>query len=212
VAATSGGNDPCDFFDDFERSAGNALRNGWIEKTPTAVGIKDGRVAYESMGAAYFDSVWYRPDMQCDDVEVSIEVHLDSILEFGFPQVHARIQTDTIAGGLDSYICFLENGTELRVRRHRTGFGAAELDISSFSAILDTAETYRLRMRVSGSDPVAIECDWELRSGMSWSAQASITLVDDTPERITGPGTFGSSINGTSMMYSYDNYRSAAIP
>jgi hypothetical protein len=112
-----------------------------------------------------------------------------------FPQVHARIQRDTItqADTLDDYLFFVDGfepspGRAIIARQQPvTGqFECYMLGIP-FPSPLQTNERYRLRFRVTGAGPVTLQGFVERFNGTGWDPFASGTIVHDasgtTPPR-----------------------------
>jgi len=194
----STGGDPTGFFDPFDRPDGAALGNGWIEKTPGAFRILDEQVELESVnGQDFRDNLFYRPlDESLLDVEVTMTVNFFTDEPFGYPQMHLRVQAEDIVTplSLTSYAVFVDSGDpmvpQLTVNRIAgPDFGPAVSEPIEPPPV--DAETYRLRGRVTGTDPVVLEGFFEVWDGNAWEVRTEATLMDAAPDRITTAGTVG---------------------
>src|SRR5207248_680210 len=98
------------FVDTFDRPDSADLGNGWTEKYPPAFAIQSNEVVMIDTGSIdYHDAISYRPPGEdLRDVEVGLEFRVLSSLSF--PQLHARIQRNTIdqPDTLDDYLMFVD--------------------------------------------------------------------------------------------------------
>ena len=187
-----------DFFDPFDRANSADLGNGWIEKTPGAFRILDEQVELDTVnGGDFRNNLFYRPLAESLlDVEASIVVNFMTDDPFGYPQLHLRVQADDVgtAGSLTSYAVFVDSddvlAPQLTVNRIAgPGFGPSE-SMPIEPPPVDI-ERYRLRGRVTGTDPVMVEGFFEVEIDGSWEVRAQTLLVDAAADRITQAGTVG---------------------
>src|SRR5690606_26594345 len=98
------------FFDDFNRPDGASIGNGWTEKFPNAFSIQNGEViSIDTNPIDYHDTIVYRPVSEDRrDVEVGLEFRV--LPGMNFPQVHARVQRDSLAqpNTLEAYLLFVD--------------------------------------------------------------------------------------------------------
>ena len=134
----------------------------------------------------YHDAIVYRPageDLQ--DVEVGMEFRI--LPGENFPQVHARIQRDTIdqPDTLEDYMIFVDGfaaspGRAVIARQAPVPgqFECYMLGIP-FPSPLQQTDRYRLRLRVVGANPVTLTGSVDRFDGTAWQAFASGTIVHD---------------------------------
>jgi hypothetical protein len=217
TSETTGG--PVDeFFDPFDRADAADLGNGWIEKTPGAFRILDEQVELETVnGQDFRNNLFYRPlDESLLDVEASMVVNFVADDPFGFPQLHLRVQSDDVdtPGSLTSYAVFVDtddpSAPQLTVNRIAgAGFGPAE-SVPIEPPPVD-AETYRLRGRVTGTDPVMVEGFFEVAIDGSWEVRAEGLLVDVDDARISEAGTVGGGGHVALQHFVLDDFAYAPI-
>jgi hypothetical protein len=196
---TTGGNAGA-FYDAFDRPDAAAIGNGWIEKTPAAFLLADQQVSLETAnGLDFRDNLVYRPLAESMlDVEVSMVLNFYTDEPFGYPQLHMRVQPGDVAegGSLTSYAVFVDSAEplapQLTVNRiDGPGFGPAE-SVPIVPPPVDNA-MYRLRGRVTGTDPVVIEGWFEVWIAPAWEVVTTATFDDASAGRLTEPGTVGMS-------------------
>jgi len=150
--------------DTFDRPDSTELGNGWTEKYSPAFAIQNNEVVMTDTGTIdYHDAIAYRPVSEDRrDVEVGLEFRVLSDLTF--PQVHARMQRDTIgqANTLDDYMFFVDGeaaspGRAVIARQapEPGQFQCHMLGIP-FPSPLQPGERYRVRLRVVGDYPVTL--------------------------------------------------------
>jgi hypothetical protein len=194
----STGGSVAEFFDPFDRPNGPDLGNGWIEKTPGAFRILDEQVEFDTVnGEDFRDNLFYRPLAESLlDVEASVVVDFVADDPFGFPQLHTRVQADDVAtlGSLTSYVVFVDSDDPLdpRLTVNRIAGGAfGPGDSVSIAPPPVAVETYRLRSRVTGTDPVTVEGFFEVLVSDAWEVRTEVMLVDVAEDRIVVAGTMG---------------------
>jgi hypothetical protein len=194
--------------DDFNRPANAVLGNGWVEKTPAAFALTGTVVSKAATGTGFTDNLVYRPVTEAvRDVEASVEFRVAS-LPPGYPQVFVRGQTATIgnAGIFDGYLLFVDNNP--------TQATLSRLNSSSFTTLsqlplapgLNTTDTYRLRLRAVGTDPVVVTGVVERYTGSGWVAIGQATANDTAATRFITAGTVGFSGHTEGGIYTYDNF------
>ncbi len=187
-AQSSGG-----FFDDFERPNADDVGNGWIEKTPEAFALVDGGIRRVSGSTSYQDNLVYRPGGDWLDAEATLELTwLDLSGSFGNPQCVLRAQLADIdaAGSVTGYLLFVEgDGGALTITRQIDG-GFTQQHISKAPVSVEEGLPYRLRFRVTGSDPVVLDGYLEALEGGTWTLETEVHGMDDTAGQIVEPGTF----------------------
>ena len=200
---------PTDFFDNFNRASNADPGNGWLEKTPDAFSIVSGALQKNGVSSGYIDNVVYRPVSEARlNVESSAEFLLLSPAP-GYPQIFTRLQAGTVAspGSLDGYMFYINNSTsEAILARQRGSSFAATLSTLALSEALNTQETYRLRMTVTGTNPVSVAGFVERLSPSGFVVIGQATVNDSSPQRIQTPGLSGVS-GYIESSYAYDNFR-----
>lgn len=194
--------------DNFARADSAAIGNGWIEKTPAAFSIQGGAVAKVAAGNGYLDNLVYRPSSEdVLDVEASVEMRLLSGSP-GYPNVHVRIQSSTIAvpSWLNSYILYIDGSTAGAVLGRQTGSGfVTTLADVPIAPAMNTTDTYRLRLRATGTSPVQLSAFVERLSGTAWQVIGQATVNDSAPDRIMTAGSVGFS-GYLETAYRFDNF------
>jgi hypothetical protein len=205
-SAPSGGSS---WLDDFQRADSGTLGNGWIEKTASAFFLSGGRAAKQDVSSGYRDNIVYRPATEnLLDVEASVEFRLSSSSP-GYPQVFTRVQTSTVAvtDQLDAYILYVTNSNTQAILGRQTGNSfVTALATLSLSSALSTTDTFRLRLRSTGSTSVQLNAFVERWNGSAWVAIGSASVTDSSGSRIANPGSvgFGGFVEPS---YSFDNFR-----
>ena len=141
----------------------------------------------------------YRTDLELLDVEIAADVVL-STSPPGSPSLHARIRPATVAtpGILDSYCLFIlnypSNSPNTAVMgRQRNDTSCVELTRIQFPD-LQPGKTYRMRLRVEGTNPVRLTGTIAEKTGPgSYVVIGESTATDDHEDRLVAPGYFGFS-------------------
>jgi hypothetical protein len=176
------------FIDDFNRQDSTALGNDWTEKFPAAFSIQNGEiVSIDTYPIDYHDTIVYRPlNEDRRDVEVGVEFRL--LPGLNFPQVHARVQRDSLAqlDTLESYIFFVD-GFEpspgraiIAVQPPVTDRYECYMLGIPFASPLQQSARYRLRFRVTGVEPVFLTGFVDRFDGQRWQVFASGTITHTT--------------------------------
>jgi hypothetical protein len=200
------------FFDDFQRADGASIGNGWIEKNPAAFQLESGRVTKNVVTVGYRSNVVYRPaNEQIRDVEAAIEFRLSTTSNLGYPQLWARAQTSTVGtvDMLDAYGLYFAGSTrDVRLVRNSGSNDATTFELGNVIASppLNTTDTFRLRMRVTGTAPVHIDAYVEVRASFAWSTIAQLSVNDTNQNAITNAGVVAFSGHDTETAFTYDNF------
>jgi len=226
--------DTAGFFDGFDRPGNAAIGNGWTEKFPGAFAVQNNEVVSVDTGTIdYHDAIVYRPAAEDRrDVEVGIEFRI--LPGQNFPQLHARVQRNTIAqpDTLSGYLLFVD-GFEpspgraiIALQQPVTGQFECYMLAIPFPSPLQETDRYRLRFQLTGANPVTLTGIVERLNGTTWPAFASGTTIhDDATQRNPGlycdPGFLASPIStagavGFAKWQSnnevYDNFYWIALP
>ncbi len=200
--------------DDFERPDSPDLGNGWVERSPGTFALAQGRVVFEGQPMAYQDSVFYRPfDEALLDLEVSIEFTHVGAFDFSTPQLHTRIQEDSLVPdeqSINAYIVYLSQPDRIDISRVE-GDTFARNESEPIDPPLPKGVTYRLSLRVTGTDPVELVGRVENLVGGVWTPIQTVTLTDEDPTRIVQAGSFGAS-GSNNVTFEYDNFAVVADP
>jgi len=199
-------------YDDFNRPDSNIIGNNWIEGVPSTFTIINGQVVKQPSATEYLDNLVYRPAAEnLLNTEVSMEVQLTAT-DVNYPQLVARIQTDTVGPGfVDGYIFYSNNSdTEFIVGRQRgaaflTPLATINLPAPGLAGYPDTA-VYRMRLRVTGANPVNLVATLEIQNTLGgWDVLGQTTTTDSSAAQISTAGSVGFSgyINDG---YRYDNF------
>ena len=202
---------PAQTIDDFDRSDSSSLGNGWVEKSPAAFALNGGSVEKQQVDSSYRDNIVFRPASEnLLNVEASIEFRLN-YLSPRYPQVFARVQTDTAltTNTLDAYILYVSDSTTDAVLGRQLGSNFVEsLANIAISPALNTVDTFRLRLSVSGTDPVDIVASIERFNGNGWDVIGQATVADTAGNRIDTAGSVGFGGSSLEDQYVYDNFAS----
>jgi hypothetical protein len=196
------------FFDDFNRADAADLGNGWVEKNPGAFALVSNGVSKVATGTGFADNLVYRPASEnLLDVEASVEVRFASMPP-GYAQVFVRGQTQSIAsaGVFNGYLLFTDNdaGRAFLDRIENGSFvSLAQLPIGPG---LNTTDTFRLRLRATGTNPVVLEAFVERFSGSGWTIIGQATVSDTAATRFATAGTVGFTGYIEGAVYTYDNF------
>jgi hypothetical protein len=201
------------FFDDFNRADGATIGNGWIQKS-TAFSLASGRVVKAPTAIGYEDNLVYRPASESMlDGEASVELRFNS-LPPGYAQVFVRAQTATIAnaGIFNGYLLYTDNdsGRVLLDRVENSAF--FPLATIALSPTLNTTDTFRLRLRATGTSPVALSAFVErFTTASGWQVIGQAIVNDSAATRFSTAGTVGFSGYVEGGVYSYDNFTRASF-
>ncbi|TMI95192.1 MAG: hypothetical protein E6H01_14530 [Bacillati bacterium ANGP1] len=196
------------FFDDFNRPDSVDIGNGWVEKTPGAFSLAGNQVIKAPTSTGFADNLVYRPSGEnMLDGEASVEVRFNSMPP-GYAQVFVRGQTSTIAnaGVFDGYLLYTDNdpGRALLDRIENGGF--APLTQITINPGLNTVDTFRLRLRATGINPVTLAAIVERFTGTSWTVIGQATVNDTAPTRFATAGSVGFTGFIEGGVYTYDNF------
>lgn len=194
--------------DDFGRADGATIGNGWVEKAPAAFSIQGGTATKVAAGGGYLDNLVYRPSTEdVLDVEASAEFRIVTGSP-GYPQIHVRVQSATavLTNWLDSYVLFIDgsNAGAVLGRQRGSSFVTTLADIP-LSPALNTTDTFRLRLRATGTSPVQLSAYVERRSGAAWQIVGQASVNDSSTSRITTAGSVGFS-GYLETAYRFDNF------
>lgn len=216
------GPDPADagltllFEDTFDRADG-PLGNGWLGRGLAVMTVLDSKASVSPV-ASYRDAVVYRPEKEASvNLEVQVEVQAADYAG-NFPQVHARIQLDTVGtpNTLDSYVLYLEENANLaHVGRARGTNPVEKLSTFSLANGVRAGQSLRLRLQVSGTAPVRLRAMVEDMSDRSRPVLlGGADSEDSSATRLEKAGSSGlSSFSppGAGSRYSYDNFRALEL-
>jgi len=196
------------FSDNFARADADPLGNGWIEKTPAAFALENGRARKRPFEVGYRDSIVYRPaseDLLNSEVRAELRFVNGNI---GYPQLFSRVQSATAGfpGQVDAYILYVDNSSTRVVLGRQNGSAfVSGLATINLSAPLNTTDTFRLRLRTTGTTTVQLEAFVERLDGAAWTVIGQATASDPSAQRIANPGAagFGGYVED---FYSYDNF------
>lgn len=202
-----------DFVDTFNRANNAALGNGWIEKTPAAFELLSNEAARTATGFDYRDNLVYRPAAEdVLDVEAAAEIRFLTVPP-GYPQIFVRAQGGTIGatGTLDAYLLYINNSNTQAILARQRGTNYDEpLATIALSPALNTTDRYRLRLRATGTNPVALSAFIERQNGAAWQIIGQATASDSAANRISATGTVG--IGGyTELSPRFDNFARTAL-
>ena len=196
------------FLDDFERPDTADPQNGWIEKTPATFSIVQGMLRKGDVSTGYLQNVIYRPAAESRlDVETSVELNLNAGAP-GYPQIFARLQPDTVAtpNALDGYLLYIDNSTSRAVVGRNRGTLLTELASFPLGELLNSQNTYRLRLSVTGTNPVTVVGYVERQTPTGYVVIGQANVQDTSGSRISTPGMSG--LGGHSIaVYRFDNFR-----
>ena len=198
---------PGTFTDAFDRPNGAALGNGWVERDPNAFSLSAGRALKNSSSGVGGDALVYRPATEnATDVEITAELRLTAANP-GYAQVFARLQTSGLGttGPVVRYVLYLNGSNGSAVLARQVSSGLTTLATFSLSPQLNTTDTFRLRLRTTGSSPVAIGAFIERSVSGSWQIIGQANVNDSSGSRITAAGSTGFG-GYREAGYSFDNF------
>jgi len=200
------------FFDDFNRPDNPNLGNGWVQKN-AAFSLAGNAVIKAATSTGYADNLVSRPASEnMQDGEASVEVRFNS-LPPGYAQVFVRGQTGTIAnpGIFDGYLLYTDNDPgRARLDRIESG-GFVSLAVITLSPPLNTTDTFRLRLRATGTNPVVLAAFVEQFTGTSWAVIGQTMVNDAAATRFATAGTVGFTGYIEGGIYTYDNFTRTSL-
>jgi len=201
------------FVDDFNRPDSADIGNGWVEKTPGAFSLASGAVIKAATTTGFADNLVSRPaNENMLDGEASVQVRFNS-LPPGYAQVFVRGQTATIAnpGVFDGYLLFTDNDPGRAYLDRIENGGFVPLAQITINPGLNTTDTFRLRLRATGTNPVALAAMVERFTGTDWVVIGQATINDTAPTRVATAGTVGFTGYVEGGIYTFDNFTSTSF-
>lgn len=201
---------PMPFVDDFGRPDGDAIGNGWIEKTPAAWRLADGTASKQLTTASdYRDNLVYRPAAEdIADVEIVMDVRF-SATPPGYAQmfVRGRSATMSTANKYDGYLLYVVGSApdDLVLGRQLGGVFVVTLATLQVSEPFAVGVTYRFTLRATGQAPVALYARVERGGPVGFTPIGEVAVDDAAPERIVEAGTVGFS-GSDEATYAYDRF------
>ena len=160
------------FFDGFARADSNDLGNLWVEKNTAAFSLNAETVVKQTTNSGHLDNLSYRPIAEAlMDVEMSAELQLDDDRNPDYPQVLVRVQGGTVAnpGTLEGYILYIDNNVSRAILGRQDGSDFVTLlSTINLNPAMNTTDTYRLRLRAEGTNPVSLEAYIERLTDGGW--------------------------------------------
>ena len=193
--------------DDFNRTDGTAVGNGWIEKSPSAFSLLGGEAVKQAVGTGYLNNLVFRPSNEdLQDVETAVEFRL-SANPPGYAEIWNRVQSDTVlvSNWLEGYILFIRNNNSQARLGRQNGNAFSLLSDIFLTQPLNTSDRFRLRMSTVGTNPVVVTGLIERFNGVDWDVIGQATVNDNDPLQIVTPGSVGFSGNFESG-YTFDNF------
>ena len=178
------------FTDDFTRSDGPDIGNGWIERVPSSFALVGSAAECLTEGAT--DQLVRRSET-FTDLEIGARFSYGSSI-IDEPSLYLRLQADPPALGFIGYRAYLI-ATRMTIE-NRTSSGSGALAKVGILPSLVVGRTYRFYFRIAGKDPVVLEAGLFNENGVSL---ASVRAVDPYPTRIVAAGwaAFGSRVVST---------------
>jgi hypothetical protein len=121
--------------------------------------------------------------------------------------VFARLQTaglGTTGPGV-RYVLYINGSTASAVVARQLASGLTTLASFSLSPPLNTTDVFRLRLRTTGTSPVAIVAFVERNVSGSWQIIGQASVNDSSSSRITAAGSTGFG-GWTESGYTFDNF------
>jgi len=205
---------PAGFLDDFDRASGANIGNGWLEEMPAAFSLGNGIVVKNASPNTNRDSLVYRPAAEnALDGEATIEMRLRNTA-VGYPQVFVRLQTTGLGvnNAMVRYVLYIDGQVRRAViARQAAGNNYAILATLNLSVAMNTTDSYRLCLRATGTDPVALEGRVERFTGGGWQPIGQANLADASASRVRTAGSAGFGGFAESS-YTFDNFRRTTSP
>lgn len=195
------------FYDGFERPDSLEVGNGWEEKTPAAFALQDGGIWRVEVETPFQDNLVYRPEESWLDGELVVEMRwLDTEPGYASPQCGLRVQLSSIdtPDEFDGYILFVDSTEELTLIRIIEG-SFSQTFSSTLTDAGQTGVDYRLRLRVTGTDPVMLDGYLEHEVGGEWVVHTEVHGLDSGDLRITESGTLSVSGHTQLEQWVYDS-------
>jgi len=180
------------FTDNFNRPDNVNVANAWTEKDPGVFSLIDGEVSGVATNQSFNEVVVYRPIQEdAQNVEVGMEFVRTPGATSLYPQVHARVQRDTVTqpNALTSYTLFFDSyrsPNEIHITPI-LNFGECYIATFPLSAAFVEGERYRLRFRVTGTNPVELTGFMDRLNVDYWEVIGAGTVLHD---QNTPPGTY----------------------
>jgi len=202
TSSSGGGNTLSDSFD---RADSANLGNGWTETNAAAFSISGGRALKSTSSSSGGDALVYRPASEnLADAEVSIEMRVTGSA-IGYPQVFTRLQTSNRS----RYMLYVDASMSRAILARQTSTTVTTLSTVTISPALNTTDLYRLRLRTTGSNPVAVAAYVERLNSGSWQVIGQSNYSDSTSSRLTSAGSTGFA-GYTENTYWFDNFTRTA--
>lgn len=200
--------------DSFSRPDGAAIGNGWIEKQASTYALAGGEVVRIDTAESYRDNMVYRPASEdLRDVEITVGVRFTA-LPPGFAQIFVRGAAATIAApdSYDGYLLYVdgERAGEAVLGRQRGSVFVTTLSRFPLSPVPDTSGMFRMTLRATGAQPVALQARIERLEGRSWTTIGETAVEDSAAAQIDAAGTVGFAGNELAA-YVYDDFRRVAL-
>ncbi len=199
-----------DLVDTFSRADGDEIGNGWIEKLPSTYSLAAGEVVRIETLESYRDNMVHRPASEdLRDVEISVRVRFTAIPP-GFAQIFVRGASATIGApdSYDGYLLYIDGGTtdEAVLGRQRGTVFVTTLSRFQLSPPLEAGGTYRLMLRASGAQPVALRARIDRLEGEVPTRIGETAIEDHDAAQIDAAGTVGFAGNEAAT-YVYDDFQ-----
>jgi hypothetical protein len=202
--------DPTLLVDDFDRPDAEAINNGWIEKTPAAFTLVDGRAKKQlTTTSDYRDNLVYRPASEnLANVEIAVDVTFTATPP-GYAQifVRARSATITASNSYDGYLLYVVGDSPGQVTLGRQLGTVFVETLSSFSVspAFVANQRYRLTLRAVGKSPVKLSARVERVDASGVTLVGQTSAEDADPRRIQDAGTVGFS-GSDEATYAYERF------
>ncbi len=193
------------FSDAFARADSATIGNGWTETDAAAFSISSGRALKSTSSSSGDDALVHRPATEnIADVEASIEMRVTGSA-IGYPQIFTRLQTSSRA----RYMLYVDASMARAVLAREASGGFTSLATFTISPSLNTTDLYRLRLRTTGSNPVAIAGYVERLASGTWQVIGQAAYSDSSSSRLTSAGSTGFA-GFTENTYWFDNFTRSA--
>lgn len=183
------------YFDNFNRPDSPDIGNNWTEKVPSVFSLANGEVSGVATPSQGFNHlITYRPPAEdAQNVEVGMEFTRTPGVDSWYPQVHARVQRDTVqySSSLSSYTLFYDsffNPGQIHVTPIDDYYECYLASWDVTEAFIE-GDRYRLRFQVTGTNPVRLTGYMEHLTADNWEVIASGTVLHDQNSQAV-PGGF----------------------